>query len=135
MKAFDVVEARWLGVDEAASQQEQRWFLRGRAYVDLRVGDALWFVGTPVVIDAIVSYGKGTYLLSKGMPGELTVRPTKEDTLKEDLERITHNRRGEIIDVYIDRDQIWPRLCSAVLCLDIDLTRGQVISMEVKRGS
>jgi len=35
------------------------------------------------------------------------------------LERFTHNRRGEIIDVYTSFE--WPTLCDAVRCLDVSL--------------
>ena len=51
------------------------------------------------------------------------------------LERITHNKRGTIVDVYIDTDKLWPALCEAVLCLKVDLSRGQVISLGGRRGS
>jgi len=51
------------------------------------------------------------------------------------LERITHNRRGTTVDLYIDNDKLWPQLCEAVLCLKIDLSRGQVFSLEARRGS
>jgi integrase len=50
------------------------------------------------------------------------------------LERITHNKRGTIVNAYIDQDKLWPRLCEAVLCLEADLSRGQVISLEARRG-
>ncbi|NNE18233.1 MAG: site-specific integrase [Myxococcales bacterium] len=39
------------------------------------------------------------------------------------LERFTHNRRGEIIDVYTSFE--WPTLCRAVRCLKVDLERGK----------
>ncbi|MGB5811633.1 MAG: site-specific integrase [Polyangiales bacterium] len=35
------------------------------------------------------------------------------------LERFTHNRRGEIIDVYTSFE--WPTLCDAVRCLNVSL--------------
>ena len=41
------------------------------------------------------------------------------------LERFTHNRRGEIIDVYTSFE--WPTLCRAVSCLKVDLERGKRI--------
>ena len=41
------------------------------------------------------------------------------------LERFTHNRRGEIIDVYTSFE--WPTLCQAVSCLKVDLERGKRI--------
>ncbi len=39
------------------------------------------------------------------------------------LERFTHNRRGEIIDVYTSFE--WPTLCRAVSCLKVDLRHGK----------
>ena len=41
------------------------------------------------------------------------------------LERFTHNRRGEIIDVYTSFE--WPTLCRAVSCLKVDLKHGKHI--------
>ena len=41
------------------------------------------------------------------------------------LERITHNRRGEIIDVYTSFE--WPTLCRAVRCLQVNLDRGTLL--------
>ena len=43
------------------------------------------------------------------------------------LERFTHNRRGEIIDVYTSFE--WPTLCRAVSCLKVDLERGTRIDL------
>ena len=39
------------------------------------------------------------------------------------LERITHNRRGEIIDIYTSFE--WSTLCRAVRCLKVNLERGK----------
>jgi hypothetical protein len=50
------------------------------------------------------------------------------------LERITHNRKGTIVRVYIDERHLWDELCEAVLCLKLDLSRGRVISMGGRRG-
>jgi integrase len=41
------------------------------------------------------------------------------------LESITHNRRGEIIDVYTSFE--WPTLCRAVRCLKVSLDRGRLL--------
>jgi hypothetical protein len=41
------------------------------------------------------------------------------------LERFTHNRRGEIIDVYTSFE--WPTLCRAVRCLKVKLERGTLL--------
>ena len=41
------------------------------------------------------------------------------------LESITHNRRGEIIDVYTSFE--WPTLCRAVRCLEVNLDRGKLL--------
>ncbi|MGB8332068.1 MAG: tyrosine-type recombinase/integrase [Polyangiales bacterium] len=43
------------------------------------------------------------------------------------LERITHSRRGEIIDVYTSFE--WPTLCRAVSCLKVELERGKLIDL------
>ena len=41
------------------------------------------------------------------------------------LARFTHNRRGEIIDVYTSFE--WPTLCRAVSCLKVNLARGTLV--------
>jgi hypothetical protein len=41
------------------------------------------------------------------------------------LESITHNRRGEIIDVYTSFE--WPTLCRAVRCLNVNLDCGRLL--------
>ena len=48
------------------------------------------------------------------------------------LERFTHNRRGEIIDVYTSFE--WPTLCRAVSCLKVNLERGTLIDLP-RRGN
>jgi len=35
------------------------------------------------------------------------------------LEKVTHNAKGTMIDVYTDVDALWPALCEAVLCLNV----------------
>jgi len=43
------------------------------------------------------------------------------------LARFTHNRRGEIIDVYTSFE--WPTLCQAMSCLKVNLERGTLIDL------
>ena len=43
------------------------------------------------------------------------------------LERITHNRRAEIVDVYTSFE--WPTLCRAMSCLMVNLERGTLIDL------
>jgi integrase len=74
---------------------------------------------------------KGTNAFKRHFETYATLGGAREDM----LERITHNRRGTIVNVYIDQDKLWPRLCEAVRCLKVDLSRGQVISLEARRGS
>jgi len=79
VNVFAVYEARWLGLDATPPVEERRWLLRGRAHVDVRVGDALSFGGRRVLVDSIRTYGRETDLLSKMMTGELTVRWDGDD--------------------------------------------------------
>jgi integrase len=47
------------------------------------------------------------------------------------IERITHNPRGSVLRRhYIVDEHLWGQLCEAVLCLKVDLSRGQVLSIE-----
>ena len=48
---------------------------------------------------------------------------------KDMLERVTHNASGDILDVYTDPDGIWPALCEAVLCLNVEWPRDNVVQL------
>jgi hypothetical protein len=69
---FEVVEAQSVQAGRGESGNA-RWVLRGRAHVDLKIGDTLDFGQGQVKIESIRAYGKGADLLSAMMTGELTV--------------------------------------------------------------
>jgi len=73
----------------------------------------------------------GTHSFRRFFETYATLKCPREDI----LERITHNHRGTIVNAYIDKDKLWPLLCEAVLCLKVDLSRGQVISLKGRRGT
>jgi integrase len=51
------------------------------------------------------------------------------------IERITHNPKGSVLRrSYIVDKHLWRQLCKAVLCLKVDISRGQVIEMGGRRG-
>lgn len=69
---FEVVEVHSVQTDKDESKKS-RWVLRGRAHVDLRIGDTFDFGQGQVKIECIHTYGQSTDLLSAMMTGELTV--------------------------------------------------------------
>jgi integrase len=73
----------------------------------------------------------GTHSFRRYFETYATLGGAREDM----LERITHNRRGTMVNAYIDKGKLWSPLCEAMRCLDVDLSRGQVISLEARRGS
>ena len=46
---------------------------------------------------------------------------------KDVLERITHNATGDIVDAYTSFE--WEPLCEAMLCLKVDLQRGELVAL------
>ena len=76
---FDVHEVRLL---DPHKMNLQRWLVRGRALVEVRVGDTLILAGKSVEIESLSSYGKACEVLSAMMTGEITVRfPAATDHL------------------------------------------------------
>lgn len=73
MKHFEIVEARWLGLQDD-QPFDSRWVLRGRAYEDIKVGDSFALGGGTVTVDAISTYGHPVESLMSGMTADLTVR-------------------------------------------------------------
>ncbi len=45
------------------------------------------------------------------------------------LERVTHNASGDTLDVYTDADGIWPALYEAVLCLNVEWPRDNILQL------
>ncbi len=80
MNAFAIYEARWLGLEDSPPLRDGRWFFRGRAYLDIRMGDVVFLAGMRLVIEAITTNGKVTAVLRAGMTGNITVLCESEDT-------------------------------------------------------
>lgn len=72
---FIVCELRWLRLDpQPLHSPDPGWSVRGRALMDVNVGNELHFAGRRGVITAIRTYDKDLDFLSAGMTGDLTVR-------------------------------------------------------------
>ena len=53
--------------------------------------------------------------------------------MKDVLQKVTHNAKGDILDNYTHFD--WEPLCKAVSCLQIDLRRGELVSLPCAVGA
>ena len=70
--AFDVVEVRLL--DPKKPPADQLWLVRGRAWVDIHVGDRLLFAGHQAVVEAIASYGRDCDELNAMVTGDVKLK-------------------------------------------------------------
>lgn len=81
MNHFEIVEARWLGLNDKEPPFDARWIVRGRAHGDIKIGDSFAFGGGTVTVEEISTYGKPVEILSAGMTGDLTVRWPKNQSM------------------------------------------------------
>jgi hypothetical protein len=81
MKVFEILEARWAGLDANTTAADPRWVLKGRAHEDVGLGDTLMLGAAKVTVEAIRTYGKESDLLSRMMTGEIVVRWVEEESM------------------------------------------------------